>query len=217
MNKSEFKLKLEKVIELYKVECTQRIEKANQEIEIAQEYKKKNPLDWKWTNVMGEPGDGDAMITNAQLNIQLAEETISLGDELNHAVNLHYNTENPREIVIHDLHKELKRHLTELESAYNEIPKPSKFLGNVLNTRGNDLIDIKRFWTKAKMNMVISLLNVLPANVEFGIELQQIGTGGRRCKRTGRKRTGVSGKKRGRRRTNKKRKSITRRRLRRRH
>lgn len=129
----------------------------------------------------------------------------------------------------------LKQHLDNLKSEYEKIPKPSRFLGgHDLNTRGNDLIDIKRIWIKEKMEMVNLLLQKIPDDAQtksndmaeevyarernpkphdkYTFELEEFKPidGGRRCKRTGKKRTGVSGKKRGRR-TNKKRKSTTRR------
>ena len=126
--------------------------------------------------------------------------------------------------LLPDVYNTLKQHLDKLKSEYEKIPKPSSY------SRENDLIDIKIHWIQEKMKMVNLLLHKIPdddiaalrANarkepareVEITIDAfpphEQLG--GRRCKRSGKKRTGrkLSGKKRGRR-TNKKRKSTTRR------
>jgi hypothetical protein len=211
MENSQLNRHLVNSIQLYKKECEKKIEKAKIEIDKAKKHKKEDTLDFHWTNVMSEPDDGDAVTTNANLNIQLAQETIVFGEELEHTVDVLGKTEDPR--VVHDLHDALKQHLPKLKSEYEKIPKPTTVFGlHDANTRGNDLIYIKRNWIETKMNMVKSLLKLFPDGAQFGTELKEIVTGGR--KRTGRKRsgkkckrTGVSGKKR----SSKKRKSTTRR------
>ena len=203
-------------------ECNAAIEEAKSEITEANRWKKEHPVDWAMTNALSEPDDGSARITNAELTIRLAQETIVFCKGLKNTVMILGNNDDPR--LLPDVYNALKQHLDNLKSEYEKIPKPSSFLGgHDLNTRGNDLIYIERHWIKEKMKMVNSLLQKIPdddiaalrANArkeparqaEITIDAfpphEQLG--GRRCKRTG-----VSGKKRGRR-TNKKRKSTTRR------
>jgi len=199
---AQLKERLVNSIKLYKNECETKIKEAKIEIDRAKQHKKEDPSDFHLTNVMSEPGDGDAVTTNANLNIQLAEETIVFGEELEHTVDLFGKTEDPR--VVHDLYDALKQHLPKLESEYEKIPKPTTVFGlHDANTRENDLIYIKRHWINKKMNIVKSLLKLFPDGAEFGTELQEIVTGGR--KRTGRKRSGKKRKRTGRKRSGKKR------------
>ena len=101
-----------------------------------------------------------------------------------------------------ELHNFLKTSLDKFESEYRKI-EDSFFSIASIN-------DIKRQYVKIKIDYVNELLKLFPAPraksavAKFGPYTQ---LGGRR--RSGKKRTGVSGKKRGR--TSKKRKSITRR------
>ena len=180
-------LRLSNVIDLYKSHFEKKIADAKDEIIQAKDYKKENPVDWTMTNVMGEPSDGSARITNAELNIKLAEETIIFGEELENTfivlerVDLDH-VDNLR--VVSQLHDALKQHLTKLELEYKKIPESSSW-----NQRESDLNDIKKFWITAKINMVKSLLSWFKKDdPEFGTELQEF-NGGRRRKRTGKKRS----------------------------
>ena len=193
------KRRLDQLIQWYKHECEKKIASAKDEIIEANEWKQSHPVDWAMTNVMGEPSDGTARIDNAELNIQLAEETINFGEELENTFKVLDSNGDPR--VLPDLYNALKKHLDKLESESEEIPEESR-----VKRRTNDLNDIKRFWIKTKINMVKSLLKKFPDGADFGTELQDF-NGGRRRKRTGKKR-GRSG-------TTRMRRGCTRRRLRR--
>jgi len=200
-------------------ECNDAITEAESEITEANHWKKEHPVDWAMTNALSEPDDGSARITNAELTIRLAQETIVFCEELKNTFMILGNNNDPR--LLPDVYNTLKQHLDNLKSEYEKIPKPSSF------SRGNDLIDIKRHWIKEKMEMVNSLLQKIPdddiaalranarkeparqAEITIDAFSPHEQLGGRRCKRSGKKRTRVSGKKRGR--TSKKRKSITRR------
>jgi len=57
-------------------ECNDAITEAESEITEANHWKKEHPVDWAMTNALSEPDDGSARITNAELTIRLAQETI---------------------------------------------------------------------------------------------------------------------------------------------
>ena len=206
MLNSVLKRHLDYWIKSYRHKIEQKIEEAQSELKAADDYKKENPGDWFMTNALSEPGDGTARINNAELNIRLAKETIDLGEDLENTFDVLGKSEDPR--LLPNLHNKVKQHLTKLESESEKIPEESRWNG----ARTNDLNDIKRFWIKAKIDMVKKLLKSFPDGAEFGTELQEFKSsttnGGRRHKRTGKKcsRSGTTRTRRG----------CTRRRLRRR-
>jgi hypothetical protein len=179
-------LRLRNVIKSYKSLFEKKIASAKDEIIQAKDYKKENPVDWTMTNIMGEPSDGSARITNAELNVKLAEETIIFGEELENTF-IVLEREDYDHVdalrVVSQLHDALNQHLTKLELEYKKIPESS------WNQRESDLNDIKKFWIRAKIIMVTSLLTWFKKDdPEFGTELQEF-NGGRRRKRTGKKRS----------------------------
>ena len=158
------------------------------EAETAMESEKKKPeSDTDWIN-------------HTKLFIEVLKKIDKFIDGLIITFNV-LDRENPQVAV--KLYAELKRQLSMLESELSHIPNDSSLQArenelkelNELNEL-KELNKLKKEGIRVKFNMVHSLLELFPDNVIFAPE-------------GGRKRTGVSGKKRGR--TSKKRKSITRR------